>query len=61
MSDPECLWEVIRIDDNGVEHIVARNLEQQQALLLEKRFVSRGHKQLYLARLMNTPKSHNSN
>ena len=50
MTDPESVWEVVRVDDNGVEHALARNLPKRDAELLEKRFTARGHKQLYVAR-----------
>jgi hypothetical protein len=40
-------WKVIRTDDNGVEHGVARGLTEDEARTLVERMTARGHKQTY--------------
>lgn len=48
MSDA-IAWCVLRTDDNGTTRVVARDLTEHDALVLEKRMTSLGHKQLYEA------------
>lgn len=43
-------WCVIRTDDNGNRSVIARGLAREEAILLEERMASRGHKQLYEAK-----------
>jgi len=44
------VFEVIRIDDNGCEYVVARGLTGDESSTLVDLLTARGHKQLYLAR-----------
>lgn len=43
-------WCVIRTDDNGTATVMARNLTQEEATILEQRMTNLGHKQLYEAK-----------
>jgi Fe-S cluster assembly scaffold protein SufB len=40
-------WRVTRTDDNGVEHVMARGLTEDEARTLVERMTARGHKQTY--------------
>jgi hypothetical protein len=40
-------WMVTRTDDNGIEHVMARNLSEDEARTLVNRMANRGHKQTY--------------
>lgn len=42
-------WCVLRTDDNGTTSIVARDLSEHEAVMLEKRMTALGHKQFYEA------------
>lgn len=47
MSQGNTPYKVTRIDDNGVEYIIAKNLTLHEAEVLAKLMTERGHKQFY--------------
>lgn len=46
-------WCVLRTDDNGTISVVARDLSEHEAVMLERRMTALGHKQLYEALLQD--------
>ena len=46
-------WKVIRIDDNGQQFVLARNLLESEAQALVVKMESRGHKQTYVCKKMS--------
>lgn len=46
-SDSQTVWSVLRLDDNGVEFVMASKLTRPEADALAKKYEARGHKQTY--------------
>ncbi|MNO66928.1 hypothetical protein D3C76_577280 [compost metagenome] len=49
MNEPRD-WCLLRLDDNGNEFVMRRNLNRAEAEALAREYQARGHKQMYWAR-----------